>query len=183
MQPDSVVNWLGMNDWAPAWLTQVTKEVIHYAGFSPGFWLLLVLAVAVMVLLRRTVLGRYAYAIGSNEATARLCGIPVGGTRIVIYVLAGVLIGLAGVLSFSQLGIGNPGGNIGLELNVIAVVVIGGARLTGGVGTVMGTMLGVLILGVLEAGVAACEVSADVQYILIGVIIIAMMALSHWRRR
>jgi ribose/xylose/arabinose/galactoside ABC-type transport system permease subunit len=179
--PRGVVAWLNMEQWAPAWLTDAVTVVVRYAGFYPGFWLLLVLAAGVAVLMHRTVLGRWAYAVGSNEATARLCGIPVGLTRVTVYVLAGALTGVAGLLSFAHLGIGDPNGNVGLELSVIAVVVIGGARLMGGQGTVSGTLVGVLILGVLGSGVSACEVSADVQKILIGVIIISMMVLGQLR--
>jgi ribose transport system permease protein len=169
-------------DARPGWVDALARANDPTFYFYPGFWLLLVLSIAVAVLMHRTVLGRYVFALGSNEATARLCGVPVARTRIAIYGLAGLLIGMAGILSFAQLGSGTPGGNIGLELEVIAAVVIGGARLTGGQGTVTGTMLGVLTMGVLAIGVTACEVSVEVKAILVGFIIIAMMALSQWRR-
>jgi ribose/xylose/arabinose/galactoside ABC-type transport system permease subunit len=153
------------------------------AIFDPGVWSLAVLAVAVAVLLRFTVFGRYCYAIGSSEATARLCGVAVERTKVAIYALAGLLAGWAGVLTFAQSSSGDPGIQVGLELDVIAAVVIGGASLSGGQGTVSGTLLGVLILAVLQNGVTFCGVPVEVKYILIGVIVVANTALSQWQRR
>jgi ribose/xylose/arabinose/galactoside ABC-type transport system permease subunit len=156
--------------------------VLSLVVFNPGFWSLVLLALAVAALLRFTVLGRYAYAIGSNEATARLCGVPITRSKLAIYTLAGLLTGWAGVLSFAKIG-GDPNSNSGLELTVIAAVVIGGASLNGGLGTVRGALIGVLILGILENGVSAFNVPVEVKWILIGVIIIANTALSQWQRR
>jgi ribose transport system permease protein len=167
----------------PGWVAALAETQAKYLIFYPGFWSLAVLAVATALLLRYTVLGRYCYAIGSNEMTARLCGVGVERNKIVLYTLAGVLTGWAGVLSFAHVGSGNPSGNVGLELDVIAAVVIGGASLSGGQGTVAGTLLGVLILGVLENGVSAFDVPVEVKYILIGVIIIVNTALSQWQKQ
>jgi ribose transport system permease protein len=155
----------------------------EYLLFYPGFWIMLVLAGVIAAVLRFTILGRYCYAIGSNEATARLCGVAVERTKVLLYTLAGVLTGTAGVFMFARLGIGDPNSAKELELTVIAAVVIGGASLNGGQGTVTGTLLGVLILAVLNNGVNNFNVPVEVQYILIGVIIIANTALSHWQRR
>jgi ribose/xylose/arabinose/galactoside ABC-type transport system permease subunit len=151
--------------------------------FNPGFWTMVGLAALVAVLLRSTILGRYCYAIGSNEATARLCGVPVQRNKVIIYTLAGLLTGWAGILSLAHLGAGDPSAGETLELQVIAAVVIGGAALTGGQGTVVGALLGVMILQVLGNGVNTFEVPVEVQYILMGVIIIANTALSGWQRR
>jgi ribose transport system permease protein len=167
----------------PGWVTALSEVGSEYLFFDPGFWILLGLAAAVAVLLRYTVLGRYCYAIGSNEATARLCGVDVARTKVVLYTLAGLLTGLAGVLMFVHLGIGDPNCGPDLTLDVIAAVVIGGASLSGGQGTVTGTLLGVLVLAVLKNGVSNFNVPVEVQYILIGVIIIANTALSQWQRR
>jgi len=134
-------------------------------------------------LLRRTVFGRYVYAVGSNEATARLCGVPVKRVKLWVYMLAGLLAGWAGIIAFAHGSSGNPTGNEGLELEVIAAVVIGGASLAGGRGTVLGTILGVLILGVLNNGVNTYNVPVEAQHILIGVIIVANTALSQWNSR
>jgi ribose transport system permease protein len=167
----------------PPWVGALSQVHVEYTLFNPGFWSLVVLALVVAVLLRFMVLGRYCYAIGSNELTARLCGVPIERSKVAIYTLAGLLTGWAGILMFAHGTSGNPSGGEGLELQVIAAVVIGGASLSGGQGTVLGTMLGVLILGVLYNGVSTYNVPAEVQYILMGVIIIANTALSQWQQR
>jgi ribose transport system permease protein len=167
----------------PAWVSALAQVHVDYTLFNPGFWSLVLLAVAVAVLLRYMLLGRYCYAIGSNEATARLCGVPIERNKVAIYTLAGLLTGWAGILMFAHGTSGNPSGGEGLELEVIAAVVIGGASLSGGQGTVVGTLLGVLILGVLSNGVNTYNVPPEVQYILIGVIIVANTALSQWQQR
>jgi ribose transport system permease protein len=166
----------------PPWVGALARVHANYTLFNPGFWSLVLLSVGVAILLRYMVLGRYCYAIGSNEATARLCGVPIEGSKVAIYTMAGLLTGWAGILMFAHGTSGNPSGGQGLELEVIAAVVIGGASLNGGLGTVLGTLLGVLILGVLSNGVSIFNVPIEVQYILIGVIIIANTALSHWRK-
>jgi ribose transport system permease protein len=98
------------------------------------------------------------------------------------YTLSGLLVGVAGVLLFAQVG-GDPNCAQALELLVIAAVVIGGASLTGGQGTVLGTLLGVLILAILKNGVDNFNVAVEVQYVLIGAIIVVNTALSQWQRR
>ncbi len=100
-----------------------------------------------------------------------------------MYTLAGLLTGWAGILVFAHGGGGDPNSGVGLELDVIAAVVIGGGSLSGGQGTVSGTMLGVLILGILENGVSFFDVPVEVKYILIGAIVIINTALSQWQRR
>ncbi len=166
----------------PGWVDALTQVHPEWGGFNPGFWSLVVLAVLVAVVLRYSLLGRYCYAIGSNEAAARLCGVPVAFHKTALYGVAGLLAGWAGVLSFARTG-GNPSGQTGLELEVIAAVVIGGASLSGGRGTVLGTLLGVLVLGILENGVSMFDVPIEVKYILIGAIIVVNTALGQWQQR
>jgi ribose/xylose/arabinose/galactoside ABC-type transport system permease subunit len=166
----------------PGWVQAIERATSDYL-FDPGVWSLFLLAIGVVVLLRYTIFGRYCYAVGSNEATARLCGVAVDRQKVAIFTLAGLLTGWAGLLVFAQNGCGDPGSSVGLELDVIAAVVIGGASLSGGQGTVGGTMLGVLILGVLENGVSFFKVPVEVKYILIGAIVIVNTALSGWQRR
>ncbi len=151
--------------------------------FNLGFFSVVLLAAATVVLLRFTIWGRYIYAIGSNQATARLCGIPIDGTKVMVYTIAGLMAGWAGILHFTQVTAGDPNAARGLELEVIAAVVVGGASLQGGVGTVAGTIIGVLILALLANGVKLFNVPVEVQYILIGFIIIANTAISSLRRR
>jgi ribose/xylose/arabinose/galactoside ABC-type transport system permease subunit len=109
--------------------------------------------------------------------------VPIERDKIVLYTLAGLLNGWGGILLFASVGSGEPGVAVGTELDVIAAVVIGGASLAGGQGTVMGTLLGVLILGILENGVRRFQMPLEMQYILVGLIIIANTALGRWRQK
>jgi ribose transport system permease protein len=167
----------------PGWVAALAETQASHAIFYPGFWTLVLLALATSVFLNYTILGRYCYAIGSNESTARLCGVAIERTKVILYMLAGLFAGWAGILGFAHGDSGDPSGYYGFELSVIAAVVIGGASLTGGQGTVLGALIGVLILGVLENGVSAFHVPVEIKHILIGVIIIANTALSQWQRR
>jgi ribose/xylose/arabinose/galactoside ABC-type transport system permease subunit len=167
----------------PGWVDALSRINSDTLVFDPGVWSLFVLAVGVFVVLRFTVFGRYCYAIGSNEPTARLCGIAVEREKLAIYGLAGLLTGWAGILMFAHGNGGDPNAGVGLELDVIAAVVIGGASLSGGRGTVAGTLLGVLILGVLENGVSFFDVPVEVKYVLIGAIVVMNTALSQQASR
>ncbi len=149
---------------------------------APGVWLLLVLAIVMGLVLRRSVLGVHASAIGSNEATARLCGIAVERTKVWIYTLNGAFAGLAGVLQFGRLTVGDPTTAIGKELDVIAAVVIGGGSLAGGEGTILGSMIGAFLMSALANGCNLVGVPNYVQEILIGAIIVVAVALDRWRR-
>jgi ribose transport system permease protein len=150
---------------------------------APGVWILLGLSVGVAALLRYTVLGRYFYAVGSNESTARLCGVNVPGVKLSVYGLAGLLTGLAGVFQFVFIsGTGDPTTADGLELQVIAAVVIGGGSLAGGEGTVLGTLLGCLFMSILESGCVHAGISNASRDVIIGAIIIAAVAIDRFRR-
>jgi ribose transport system permease protein len=166
----------------PNWVGNLSEVHVKLIVFNPGFWSLVLLAIFTAVMLRLTVLGRHVYAVGSNEATARLCGIAVNRTKVIIYTLAGLLTGWAGVITFAHGSSGDASAGEGLELTVIAAVVIGGASLSGGRGTVLGTLTGVLILAVLGNGVSLFNVPVEIQYILMGVIIVANTALGRWQR-
>jgi len=147
----------------------------------PGVWVAAALAVAVSVLMNRTVFGRHLFAIGSNEATARLCGIRVQRQKVLIYGLAGLLFGLAGVMQLSRLTQGDPTVAVGLELDVIAAVVIGGASLSGGTGGVLGSMIGALIMAVLRNGSNQMGWQNFTQEIIIGVVIVVAVGLDRLR--
>ena len=162
----------------PEWVESLSRSSL----LNPGFWSLVALAIVIALMLHATVFGRHLYAVGSNEATARLCGVRVGRVKILTYTLAGLLMGWAGVVMFAHGDSGNPSAGEGLELIVIASVVIGGASLNGGRGTVVGTIVGVVILGLLANGVSLFNVPVEMQYILMGVIIIANVAIGQWRR-
>ncbi|MBM3847407.1 MAG: ABC transporter permease [Verrucomicrobia bacterium] len=148
----------------------------------PGVWIALALTAAVWALLNRTVFGRHIFAIGSNEATARLCGIPVRTRKILTYGLAGVFFGAAGLMQLSRLAQGDPSVAIGLELDMIAAVVIGGASLNGGVGSVAGSVTGALIMAVLRSGSSQMNWPNYVQEIIIGVVIILAVGLDRFRQ-
>jgi ribose transport system permease protein len=162
----------------PDWVNTLART----SFWNPGFWSLVLLAGVTAVLLHRTVLGRHIHAVGSNEATARLCGVNVPRTKLLVYTLAGLLTGWAGVILFAHSNSGNPTLGEQLELDVITAVVIGGASLAGGKGTVVGALLGVAILGLIKNGVALFNVPVEMQYILIGVLLLANVALHRWRQ-
>jgi ribose transport system permease protein len=135
------------------------------------------------VVLRYTVFGRHVFAIGSNEATARLCGIRTDRTKILIYGIAGLFCGLSGVMEFSRLTVGDPTVAVGLELDIIAAVVIGGGSLSGGEGSILGTMIGVLIMSFLRNGCTMMGWPNYIQEIIIGVIIVVAVTLDRLRHR
>ena len=145
-------------------------------------WVTIVLAVLTTLLLRKTVFGRHVFALGSNEATARLCGIPTTRLKVLIYVLAGGFFGLAGLFQLSRLGQGDPTVAVGLELDIIAAVIIGGASLSGGVGTILGSMIGALIMSVLHNGCGQMDWQNSSQEIIIGLVIIAAVFLDRLRQ-
>src|SRR5688572_9993104 len=152
-------------------------------GLLPaGVWLVLLLALLVGGLLRYTRFGRHVFAIGSNERTARLCGVAVPRTKILIYTIGALLAGVAGVLQFSRLSVGDPTVAEGLELDVIAAVIIGGGSLAGGRGTVIGTLLGATTMAVIQIGCAQKGYPNWVQQIVTGAIIVLAVALDRWRQ-
>lgn len=165
----------------PTWL-KVLYQPQSVVLLSPSFWSLLLLAGLLALVLRYHILGRWCYAIGSSEATARMCGVPVARARVILYCLAGLLTAWAGFLSFAEIG-GVPTGNQDLALDAIAAVVIGGASLNGGRGTVSGTLIGVLIVGLLNNGVSFLGVAVDVRLLLVGLVIIGSTALSRLQTR
>jgi ribose transport system permease protein len=168
--PETWINELAVTFPRPEWLV-----------VAPGVWLSVGLAVLVALVLRRTVFGRRVFAIGSNEAAARACGIPVDRMKIWIYGLAGLLFGLSGVMQMSRLRQGDPTVAIGTELDVIAAVVIGGGSLNGGVGTVLGSMIGASIMAVLRNGSQQMGWPNYIQEIIIGAIIVAAVAVDRVR--
>ena len=151
--------------------------------FPPGVWMALLLAFAVAALLRNTRFGRHIFAVGSNEQTARLCGVAVEPVKVALYVLAGAFAGLAGLLQFSYLTLGVPTTATGMELDIIAAVVIGGASLNGGQGSIFGTLVGALIMTCVANGCTKLELANWVQEIVTGGIIIAAVALDRFRHR
>lgn len=173
------------------WLTGVMDPTLTSPDASrswmllpPGIWMLIVAAVGAALLLRYTRLGRHIFAVGSNEKTARLCGVPVERTKVIVYMLAGLFAGLAGIMQFSFIaGIGQPTTGIAYELFVIAAVVIGGGSLLGGEGSILGSLIGALIITILYMGGQQMGWPKWVQETVIGGIIIAAVALDRLRHR
>jgi ribose transport system permease protein len=150
--------------------------------FPTGVWATLAIAALAAVALGRTRWGRHIIAVGSNQATARLCGINVTRRALEVYLVAGILAGIAGVMEFSTLTVGDPTDSVGLELEVIAAVVIGGGSLAGGQGSIIGTLLGALLLTFIGTGCTHVGVPNWIQEILTGVIIVVAMGLDRLRR-
>jgi len=149
----------------------------------PGVWLVILLALLVAGLLRYTRLGRHVFAVGSNEQTARLCGVNVPRLKLVVYTIGGVFFGLAGLMMFSRLTVGDPTAAVGLELDVIAAVVIGGGSLSGGEGSVFGSLVGALIMSVIRSGCSQMGLDNWGQEVVTGAIIVSAVALDRLRHR
>jgi ribose transport system permease protein len=146
-------------------------------------WILLLCGVAVHVLLEHTRMGRYAFAIGSNPDAAFYSGVPVAFHTTAIYAAGGLLTGLAGMIESSRMMTGQPTAGQGYELQAIAAVVIGGGCLRGGEGSVMGTLVGAFIMGLLANGSDLLGISPYVQQALIGAVIILAVLLDEVRKR
>lgn len=147
-----------------------------------GTWLLLVLAIAVALLLRYTRLGLHIVTIGSNLKTAILCGVAVERVQLAVYALCGTMAGIAGLMQFSRLTVGDPTVAVGIELDAIAAVVIGGGSLTGGKGSVLGTILGALLMTVIRSGCTQMGLPNWVQEIVTGAIILIAISLDRLRQ-
>jgi len=152
-------------------------------ALPPGVWLMLAATLFGVGLLTYTKVGRQIVAVGSNTETARLCGISIPKTTLFVYTLSGLLVGLAGVLEFSTLTVGDPTDSVGLELEVIAAVVIGGGSLSGGQGSASGTLVGALLLTVIKAGCTHLGFPNWVQEIFTGFIIVVAMSIDRLRQR
>jgi ribose transport system permease protein len=170
--PMTWVNELMARSPRPSWLL-----------LAPGVWIVIVFAVGMAVLLKYTVFGRHVFAVGSNESTARLCGIRTSRIKVLVYALSGLFCGLSGVMEFSRLTVGDPTVAVGLELDIIAAVVIGGGSLSGGEGSILGTMIGVLIMSLLRNGCTMMGWPNYIQEIIIGAIIVIAVALDRLRHR
>jgi ribose/xylose/arabinose/galactoside ABC-type transport system permease subunit len=171
---------------APAtWLNELMRTVDPDSAIlaPPGIWIVALLALLVATTLGYTRFGRHLFSIGSNERTARLCGVAVERTKIAVYTIGAMLAGVAGLLQFSRLSVGDPTVADGLELDVIAAVIIGGGSLAGGRGSVLGTVLGATTMAVIQIGCSQRGLPNWIQQIVTGGIIILAVALDHWRTR
>jgi ribose transport system permease protein len=158
------------------------EDLDHFFPLAQGVWIAVALAAVMAVVMRQTVFGRYIFAIGSNEATARLCGVQVPLQKVFIYSLAGLFFGCAGLMQLTRLTQGDPSGAVGLELDIIAAVVIGGASLSGGSGSILGSMIGALIIQTLRNGSSLMNWPTFTQEIIIGSVIILAVGLDRLRQ-
>jgi ribose/xylose/arabinose/galactoside ABC-type transport system permease subunit len=163
------------------WLNDLLHTQRGPALLPAGIWGVVAAAVVVAAVLRYTRFGRHVFAIGSNERMARLCGVAISRTKITIYTISGLLTGLAGLLQFSKLSVGDPTVGVGAELDVIAAVIIGGGSLNGGRGSVTGTFMGAAIMTIIQIGCSQKGLANWVQQIVTGVIIVAAVALDRVR--
>jgi ribose transport system permease protein len=156
---------------------------IHGLIVSPAFLVALLVVIIGQAVLSYTVFGRYLIAVGANSDAAAISGVPVDRTRLWAHALLGGLAGLAGVFNCSRLGSADPNAGVGFELSVIAAVVVGGTSLAGGRGSVVKTLLGVLIVATLEAGLIQMGASEPVKRVMTGAVIIAAVFADTWRRK
>jgi len=158
----------------------------RFAAIGSGVWpvvIFLTVAVIFYVALKYTRYGKFTYAIGANPQAARVSGINIGRHLIKVYAIAGLLSGLAGVVTAARVASGQPGMGVMYELDAIAAVVIGGTSLTGGVGRITGTVIGVVILGVVTSGFTFLRIDAYYQEIVKGMIIVAAVIVDQHRQR
>ncbi|MDR7149379.1 ribose transport system permease protein [Hydrogenophaga palleronii] len=156
---------------------------VVFVGIPYPVLLLVVLAVAVSILLNRATLGRHLYAVGSNMEAARLSGVNVQRVTLFAYVFSGLMAGLTGCVLMSRLVTAQPSEGLMYELDAIAAAVIGGTSLSGGVGTISGTVIGAFVIGILRNGLNMAGVSAFTQQILIGLVILLAVWIDQMRHR
>jgi ribose transport system permease protein len=151
----------------------------HWVGVPMPVWEVLALVLLAIFLTRRTAFGRHLYAVGGSERAARLAGLRVNAIKVWVYTLGGALAGVAGLIVTARLDSAQPNAGLGYELDSIAAVVIGGTSLSGGRGSIGGTVLGCLIIGVLNNGLFLLDVSPFWQQVIKGVVILAAVSLDR----
>ncbi|QDV25204.1 ABC transporter permease [Aureliella helgolandensis] len=155
-----------------------TRSVL---GVPAPVWIAGTLVATFVLITKKTRVGRYIYAVGGNEQTARLSGLNVNRIKVIVYMLAGALSAVAGLIMTSRLDSAQPNAGMGYELDSIAAVVIGGTSLSGGRGTIFGTVIGCLIIGVLNSGLVLLNVSPFWQQVVKGSVILVAVAIDRMR--
>ncbi|MDY0091518.1 MAG: ABC transporter permease [Candidatus Vecturithrix sp.] len=155
----------------------------NFLGLPLLFWLLILVAVSIEIVLRRTSFGRYVYALGSNPEAARLSGVNTKLVTYGVYTLASFLVGIAGIMETSRLWMGVPSTGTGYELDAIAAAVLGGTSLMGAEGTPAGAFIGALIMTTIYNGAVLLKVNPFWTRIIVGVILVVTVAVDQWRKR
>lgn len=164
-------------------IVDVISSPLPHVGLSPAWFAAVIVVVLGQLVLTRTVIGRYAIAVGSNEEAVHLSGINVARIKVAVFAAAGLLAGLGGLFHVGYLQSADPNAGIGLELSAIAAVVIGGTSLAGGKGSVVNTFLGVLVITVLQSGLAQIGASEPSKRVITGLVIIAAVIIDVYRNR
>ena len=170
----------------PNWLNELLATLPpgeKWQLVPPGAWVMISLAIGVSAFLRYSRLGRHIYAVGSNEQNARLCGVPVERVKVFVYTFAGACAGLAGLMLMSYQEQGDPTGATGMELDIIAAVVIGGGSLSGGEGSILGSLVGAIIMTVIRFGSQINGWPSWITQVVTGVVIIIAVAVDRLRHR
>ena len=164
-------------------LGSALSDLVPGLPIPNGVLIMFIVAVVCAVVLNKTALGRYTFALGSNEEAVRLSGVNVDRWKVIIYAFSGGICGIAGLLIASRLNSAQPALGQGYELDAIAAVVIGGTSLSGGVGTILGTIIGAFIMSVLINGLRIMSVAQEWQMVLTGLIIILAVYTDNLRRK
>ena len=154
-----------------------------FLGIPMPVWISAIVVLAAVVLTKRTVLGRHIYAIGGNETAAELSGLKIKKIKMIVYSIAGALAGIGGIIVTSRLDSAQPNAGFGFELDSIAAVVIGGTSLSGGKGTIMGTVQGALIIGILNNGLVLLNVSPFWQQVIKGLVILMAVVVEKFNSK
>ena len=154
-----------------------------FPGISYPVIIMIVVALIFGFFLSKTRIGRYIYATGSNEEAARLSGIAINQIKYIVYIISGMLAALVGVILASRMTTSQPNSAVGYELNAIAAVIIGGTSFMGGTGTVLGTVIGSFIIGILTVGLTMAGANYFMQQIVIGLVVIGSVTLDQFRTR
>jgi len=171
------------------WYKNLPQHFVKFLGEGEALrvpvpvWIMAAVAVGGSILLRHTTTGRYIYAIGGNEEAARLSGIKVDRVKLAVYSLTGFLAALAGMIVAARSGSAQPTAGVGSELSVIAAVIVGGTSLMGGEGSVLGTVIGAAILGIIPCGLILFRFPAEWEYVAVGGVIIIAVALDQLKKR